>query len=93
MTTYDPGGNKALNANMPWLYGLQDIRGYDSIIPRQYTEYMSAIEPQNGLAFNRIQPIGRLDSLDSPLLDVLGVRYVMSVEALDLPKLAPGLGG
>ena len=88
LTTFDATGSNALNANTPWIYGLQDIRGYDSIIPRQFTEYMSAIEPQNGLAFNRIQPIGQLESLNSPLLDVLGVRYIMSVEALNLPKLA-----
>lgn len=88
LTTFDPTGHKALNANTPWLYDLQDIRGYDSIIPRQFTEFMSAIEPQNGLAFNRIQPIGQIESLNSPLLDVLGVRYIMSVESLDLPKLA-----
>jgi O-antigen/teichoic acid export membrane protein len=88
LTTYDATGHKALNANTPWLYGLQDIRGYDSIIPRQFTDYMGAIEPQNGLAFNRIQPIGQTESLESPLLDVLGVRYIVSQEALDLPKLA-----
>ena len=41
LTTYDPAGSAPLNANVPWLHGLQDVRGYDSIIPRQYTEYMA----------------------------------------------------
>ncbi|WP_374685824.1 hypothetical protein, partial [Promineifilum sp.] len=79
LTTYDPTGAKPLNANTPWLHSLADVRGYDSIIPRQYTEFMAAIEAQNGLAFNRIQPIGSPAALDSPLLAVLGARYVPTV--------------
>ncbi len=60
LTTYQvqtPDSTKTLNANIPWLKGLQDIRGYDSIIPRQYVEYMAAIEPQGELLYNRIAPI------------------------------------
>lgn len=87
LTTYTPHGDKPLNANSPWLFKLQDIRGYDSIIPKRYTNYMAAIEPQNELPFNRIQPIARWESLNSPLLDVLGVRYIISKESINLPKL------
>ncbi len=87
LTTFDPTGANVLNANTPGLFGLSDVRGYDSIIPRQYTDFMAAIEPQNGLQFNRVQSIGNLDSLNSPLLDILGVRYIASMETLDLPKL------
>ena len=86
LTTYDPAGSAPLNANTPWLYDLMDVRGYDSIIPRQYTDYMAAIEPQNGLAFNRIQPIGSATALESPLLDALAVRYVVSSGPIDSPK-------
>lgn len=86
LTTYEPTGSGTLNANTPWLHDLADIRGYDSIIPRQYTEYMAAIEPQNGLQYNRIQPIGALESLNSPLLDILNVKYVASATSIDLPK-------
>ncbi len=86
ITTYDTTGAATLNANTPWPQGLADVRGYDSIIPRQFTEYMAAIEPQNGLLFNRIQPIGSLAALESPLLDALAVRYVVSTEPIPLPK-------
>jgi O-antigen/teichoic acid export membrane protein len=48
---------------------------------------MSAIEPQKQLLFNRIQPIANWQALNSPLLDVLGVRYIVTAETLDLPKL------
>ncbi len=85
LTTYDPAGSAPLNANVPWLHGLPDVRGYDSIIPRQYTEYMAAIEPQNGLIYNRIQPIGSAAALESPLLDALAVRYVVSGGPIESP--------
>jgi O-antigen/teichoic acid export membrane protein len=79
LTTYQiPGDTKTLNANIPWLAGLQDIRGYDSIIPRQYVEYMTAIETQGELLHNRIAPIYGVENLSSPLLDLLNVRYVVS---------------
>ncbi len=87
-TTFDPRGDKPLNANAAWPYGLHDVRGYESVIPRQYTDYMGAIEPQEELPFNRVQPVRSLAALDSPLLDLLGVRYVITPEQIDLPKYA-----
>jgi O-antigen/teichoic acid export membrane protein len=79
LTTYQiQGDTKTLNANIPWLHKLEDIRGYDSIIPRQYVDYMRAIEEQGELLFNRIAPIYGVEHLSSPLLDLLNVRYVMT---------------
>ena len=86
ITTYDTTGAGTLNANTPWPQALADVRGYDSIIPRQFTDYMATIEPQNGLPFNRVQPIGSATALESPLLDALAVRYVISAEAITSPK-------
>lgn len=78
-TTLDQGA-RPLHANSTWRYGLHDARGYDSMIPRQYTEYMSLIAPQGGLLHNRIDPIAEdnAGALASPLLDLLNVRYVVS---------------
>lgn len=87
LTSFTPHGDKPFNANSGWLYDLQDVRGYDSIIPKQFTEYMAAIEPQTELPFNRVKPIGSWEALNSPLLDVLSVRYIISSEAFELPKL------
>ena len=80
ITAYTPAGtdDKLLNANLGWRYHLQDIRGYDSIIPKQYMDYMRAIEPQGQSLYNRVSPIINRQSLESPLLDVLGVRYILS---------------
>jgi O-antigen/teichoic acid export membrane protein len=81
LTTYQvqaPDSTKTLNANIPWLHQLQDVRGYDSIIPRQYVDYMRAVEQQGELLYNRIAPIYGIENLSSPLLDLLTVRYVMT---------------
>jgi O-antigen/teichoic acid export membrane protein len=86
ITAYEPSGTnsfKPFEANSGWLYGIQDVRGYDSIIPKQYTDYMRAIEPQGGLLYNRVQPIKNPQSLDSPLLDLLGVKYVITDQTID----------
>jgi hypothetical protein len=77
---------KTFNANLPWLSGLQDVRGYDSIIPKQYVDLMESIEPQGQLLYNRISPFYDPASLDDPLTDLLGIKYVMS----ELPLAVPG---
>ncbi len=85
ITSYDPSSTKLFNANMPWLHGIQDIRGYDSIIPKRYTDYMSLIEPQGELIYNRIAPLTRPESLESPLLDLLNVKYVVTQDTISTP--------
>lgn len=88
LTTFTPHGDMPLHANTPWLYEIQDVRGYDSIILMQYARYMGAIEKQEELLYNRVQPIKHWESLNSPLLDLLNVKYIVSSEQIDLPKLA-----
>ncbi|MBN1427744.1 MAG: oligosaccharide flippase family protein [Anaerolineae bacterium] len=83
-----PGTTKTLNANIAWLHGLEDAGGYDSLIPGQYADYTKVIMPQGMLPYNRISPLdaNHPDALDSPLLDLLGVRYVISEVAIDNPR-------
>ncbi|MBN1564061.1 MAG: YfhO family protein, partial [Anaerolineae bacterium] len=71
-------GESPLHANSTWSYGLHDARGYDSLIPKQYADYMNLIAAQSGLDYNRIDPIAydNEQALASPLLDLLNVRYV-----------------
>jgi O-antigen/teichoic acid export membrane protein len=83
LTTYRPeGSTKTVNPNIPWLHGLQDVRGYDSIILQHYAEYMRAVEAQGELLYNQISAIYGVEHLSSPLLDLLGVRYVLSEGAI-----------
>ena len=96
-TTYDtskcrPTGNdrtepcKPFNANIGWYFNFYDVRGYDSIFPMQYRRYMELIQPQYELDYNRIAPISDSTALDSPLLDLLNVKYVITEEPMTNPK-------
>ena len=85
-STFDPHGRKTFNANAGMFYDLQDVRGYDSLFPAQYARYMSWIEPQNELLYNRIAPFTQFSSLDSPLTDLLNVKYIITEEEIPLPK-------
>ncbi|MBI1259799.1 MAG: oligosaccharide flippase family protein [Chloroflexi bacterium] len=87
-TLEDPthANSQLFNANLGMRYGLRDIRGYESIIPKAYVDLMQKLAPQVQLEYNRIAPIytGYNDGFDphkaltSPILDLLGVRYVIS---------------
>ncbi|MCX7670611.1 MAG: oligosaccharide flippase family protein, partial [Anaerolineae bacterium] len=92
LTSFDGPDEKTLNANAAMTYGLEDVRGYDSIIPRQYVEYMKRIHPQGELLYNRIAALytrlGDRDNygvLDHPLLHLLGVRYVVTTHTIPNP--------
>ena len=87
ITTFDvPGEPHPLIANSGMYWDLQDVRGYDSIIPAQYARYMNLIQEQGDLLYNRIAPIYSpgYHALDSALLDLLGVRYVLTTQ--DIPN-------
>lgn len=84
MTTFDQG-SKPLNANSAWMFNLQDVRGYDSIIPKRYVAYMQLIERQDELPYNRISPLKTRAGLESPLLDLLNVKYILSDGRIDPP--------
>ncbi len=84
-TTFNAPGEKTFNANVGMYYGWHDLRGYDSIIPRQYVDLMNRIQPQeNELLYNRIAPIYSqpggdvYGALDNPLLDLLNVKYLLT---------------
>jgi O-antigen/teichoic acid export membrane protein len=85
---YEEPGADTMNSNIGWLHDLQDASGYDSLIPGQYADYMRVIQPQDDLAYNRVAPLYSThpDALDSPLLDVLNVKYVVTEVEIDNPK-------
>lgn len=77
---------KVLNANSTMQYGLEDVRGYDSIIPKHYVGFMQAVSPQNQLDFNRVAPLSAYDAPpDQELLDLLNVRYIATDQPLEWP--------
>ena len=77
---------KTMNANVGMFYGLQAVDGYDSLFTGQYRDYMALIEPQNETLDNRIASFHQWSSLDSPLTDLLNVKYVITELEIDSPK-------
>ncbi len=85
-STFDPHGHKLFNANTGMYFDFQDVRGYDSLFTAQYARYMGWIEPQHELPYNRIAPFSDFASLDSPLLDLLNVKYILTDVEIPLPR-------
>ena len=70
------------NPNVGMFYDIADIRGYDSIIPKQYADLMGLLAPQDELLNNRIAAFYDPDSLDSPIINLLNVKYVLTLRPL-----------
>ena len=79
-------GDDSMQPNAPMIAGIEDIRGYDSIILKQYTDFMGLIEKQGLLMYNRVGRLFDAASLDSPLLDLLNVKYVVTEQQIDRPN-------
>ena len=83
-------GNKIFLANAGMFQNIFDVRGYDSIIPAQYAHFMQLIQKNGDLLFNRIGPVYHdgYAALDSALLDLLGVRYILTTVDIGNPNYA-----
>ncbi|HRL13101.1 MAG TPA: flippase, partial [Aggregatilineales bacterium] len=83
-------GRDILRPNMTLRYGLDDVRGYDSIISAEYVAYMRAITAQNLLDANQIQSLYPWDDyaaiLTSPRFLKLNTRWLITHRAGDLPE-------
>jgi O-antigen/teichoic acid export membrane protein len=81
-----PGTTKTMNANTGMFFGFQAVDGYDSTFSSQYADFMSVIEAQDELQYNRIASFSEWSSLDSPLTDLLNVKYI--VTEVEIPNPA-----
>ena len=88
IATLNAPGEKTFNANVGMLYGIEDIRGYDSIIPKQYADWMNLVEGQGELIYNRIAPFYWYGSLDSALLNLANVKYILTTQPLPQARFA-----
>ncbi len=85
ITSYDArgdAGEKVFNPNVGMFYDISDIRGYDSIITKQYADLMGLLAPQDELLDNRIAPFYNPDPLSSPIINLLNVKYVLTTRPL-----------
>ncbi len=76
------GNRHTMIPNSGMLLGLQDIRGYDTVIPKQYVEFWRLMEEPAGLPYSQINLLTEGKSLDSPILDLMNVKYLLTVEEL-----------
>ncbi len=83
-----------LRANLGVLLGVPSVGSYDTIIPSRFVRLWSLIEAPVDLPYNQIGRLHRLDSLGSPILDLLGVRYILTEAPVDSPftRLAGQVG-
>lgn len=77
------GWEKFFHPNIPTHYGLQDYGGYDSIILKNYARFLQAIELQKLLPYNIAMNFEKRTSLDSPLLPLLNIRYMLSLRPFE----------
>ena len=73
-------------------YDWQDVRGYDSVISRQYTEYTlrAGLTPES-LTYNRIAPVYDTRVLGNDLLNLLNVRFVVTDTVASIPVVYKGI--
>jgi len=77
---------RILPPNSCMLYGLSDIRGYDSILPKPYVEFFDQIETQQiSLLYNIVGVVQQRTTLNSSWLDFLNLKYVLTREVLTRP--------
>ncbi|MCE2488674.1 MAG: oligosaccharide flippase family protein [Anaerolineae bacterium] len=87
------GERAILPANSGMAHGLRDIRGYESIIPRQYVDFMQGIVDQRQLPYNRVAPlyVDQLASVDWQRLALTGTRWLLSEADFEIvSQLPPG---
>lgn len=78
--------------NLPGLFDLRDVAGYNALTIKHYRRYFSAMAPPS-VKERRINPLKAVSSVHSPLLDRLAARWVISgsrTEAPDLPLVYDG---
>ncbi len=81
--------SQILPPNFSSIYRLQSVDGYDPLYLLRYGELVAASERKKAdinspFGFNRIITP---HNYDSKIMDLLGVRYVLSLSDLDFPKL------
>jgi len=66
-------------------YGLESVEGYESLFNGRYRDFMAAADPNVGADPNYHGVL--LSRFDSPLLDVLNLRFILTDQVLSDPQL------
>lgn len=78
-------GQYWIQVNAALVHELYDVQGYDNFIPRRYVDLISLVEDQheNAQAFNVVYNLSDPSLTKDPILDLLGIRYVLAKEGTD----------
>ncbi len=71
-----------LPPNGPMVYKLHDVQGYDSLFPAATKRFLAKLEGRDPSPLANGNMV-LLHNLDSPLLDEVGCKYVMTLRQLD----------
>ncbi|MCL4252396.1 MAG: flippase, partial [Anaerolineae bacterium] len=89
------GHASLMRANMTWRYGLDDVRGYESIISGQYVAYMRDTNPQYELDFNRVAGLYYYQlnngEIDWARVNLLNVKYIVTHVDYPLTNVRSGV--
>jgi uncharacterized membrane protein YfhO len=66
-----------LMPNSSMVYHLSDVRGYDAVAPKRYMDLFDQMEDSV-----RVSLFWLLEEVNSPLLDLLNVKYILSQQEL-----------
>lgn len=82
------GRDRMLRANATLSFGLDDVRGYESIISSEYVAYMHGVQEQYQLDANRIMPLytDLWDRVNWERLDWLNVGYMVTHSGVQVPE-------
>lgn len=83
----DPRRSGLFPPNLGAFHGLEDLAAYNPLPPRRLEEFWNAIEPGIGFGGAGVNGFRDPATLGHPMLDVLGLRFVLAAHALDLPGL------
>jgi hypothetical protein len=72
------GTDLILYPNSGMVFGISDIRGYDAVVPRRYTNLIDSLAGHYRFHFHSL-----FVEAESPLLDLLNVKYVLTDQELD----------
>ncbi len=72
------GTDLILNPNSGMIFGISDIRGYDTVVPRQYADLIDRLEGHYRFHFHSL-----FVQASSSLWDLLNVKYVLTDQELD----------
>lgn len=79
--------SQVLQPNLQVILGVPGIAGYDTIIPSRFVRLWSLVEAPGDLPYNKIGILHHVSSLSSPILDLLGVRFVLTTSPLASPAV------